>query len=90
MGRLVLRNHCEVNLVCLAIPCRVIELDSTNTWAVVENHGIRRKVGVQLLKHITIGEYVLVHAGYAIEKLDKTEASKQMRLWEELMNSDDI
>ena len=86
----MLRNDCEVNLVCLAIPCRVTELDSTNTWAIVENHGIKRKVGVHLLKHIATGEYVLVHAGYAIEKLDKTEAGKQVRLWEELVNSNAI
>lgn len=52
--------------MCLAIPARVVEL--TGSDAVVEVEGTRRAANLSMLKGVAIGDYVLVHAGFAIQK----------------------
>ncbi len=69
--------------MCLAIPTRVIEIKGTN--AVVEFGGVRKEIGLQLVPDAKVGDYVLLHAGFAIEKLDEAEARETLRLLEELI-----
>ena len=50
------------------------------TEAIVESGGLRRKIGLHLVKDVKVGDYVIVHAGFAIEKLDKKGAKETLAL----------
>ncbi|MCF8010191.1 MAG: HypC/HybG/HupF family hydrogenase formation chaperone [Clostridiales bacterium] len=71
--------------MCLGIPAPIIEIPEKQ-WAIIETGGIKRKVGLHLVGEVEPGDYVLVHAGYAIEKLDLAEAEETIKLWEELLS----
>ena len=58
--------------MCLAIPLRVVSIDGTN--AVGEVDGIQREVCVMMTPNVKVGQYVIVHAGFAIQILDEQEA----------------
>lgn len=68
--------------MCLAVPGKVIEV--RNDRAIVDFGGIKREVVISLLDNVKIGEYVIVHAGFAIERLDKEEAEETLRLLREI------
>lgn len=72
--------------MCLAIPGKVIELID-NDYAKVDFGGITRRVGISLLEKVTLEDYVIVHAGYAIEVLNKQEAEERLKLFDELAES---
>ncbi|OAT85574.1 HypC/HybG/HupF family hydrogenase formation chaperone [Desulfotomaculum copahuensis] len=71
--------------MCLGIPCRVIDVEPDGQQALIETAGLRQKVGIQLVGAVQAGEYLIVHAGYAIEKLDLEEAGERLRLLEEFL-----
>ncbi len=54
--------------MCLAVPAKISSID--DDYAYVENMGIRQKINIQLIGSPNIGDYVLIHAGFAIEKID--------------------
>ncbi len=68
--------------MCLAIPMELIERGEYD--GEVELNGVRRKVSLMLLPEAEVGEYLLIHAGYAIGKLDAEEAKETIALLEEL------
>jgi hydrogenase expression/formation protein HypC len=69
--------------MCLAIPGEIIKIiDETN--AVVAFMGLEKAVITELVENIKVGDYVIVHAGYAIHKLDRDEALKTLALIEEV------
>ena len=68
--------------MCLAIPLRVIETDGK--MARVESGGTQTRCRVDLLENVAVGDYVLVHAGLAISRLDEEEAQETLRLLREL------
>ena len=71
--------------MCLAIPSRVVEIDEVSKTAVVETFGVKRKVSTMLLNEpLKVGDYVLVHVGFAMEKVDPQEAQKTLELFMEL------
>jgi hydrogenase expression/formation protein HypC len=71
--------------MCLAIPSRVVEIDEVSKTAVVETFGVKRKVSTMLLNEpLKVGDYVLVHVGFAMEKVDPQEAQKTLELFKEL------
>jgi hydrogenase expression/formation protein HypC len=71
--------------MCLAIPGRVVEMvDEAGGIAKVEVGGVRRNVNVALLDAVRVGDYVLIHVGFALSKVDEHEATKTLRLLEEL------
>ena len=71
--------------MCLAIPSRVVEIDEVSKTAIVETFGVKRKVSTMLLNEpLQIGDYVLVHVGFAMEKIDPEEAKKTLELFKEL------
>ena len=56
--------------MCLSIPSKVIEIDENNV-ATVETLGVTRKVSLDLIsEEVKVGEYVLIHVGYAMQKID--------------------
>jgi hydrogenase expression/formation protein HypC len=71
--------------MCLAIPGRVVEMvDEAGGIAKVEVGGVRRNVNVALIDAVSVGDYVLIHVGFALSKVDEHEATKTLRLLEEL------
>jgi len=70
--------------MCLAIPAKVIEIHG-DTARVDFGAGTIREVNVSLVE-TKIGEYVIVHAGYAIEVLDQKAAEETLTLWNEILN----
>ena len=69
--------------MCLAIPAKVLEV--TGDVAKVDfGQGVAREVNVMLVD-ARVGEYVLVHAGYAIETLDQEAAEESLKMWRELL-----
>lgn len=69
--------------MCVALPMKIIEMDA-DRHALAEFDGVRRKISLRLLPKAEVGDFVLIHAGYAIEKLDETRALEQLRLLDEL------
>ncbi|MCM8777832.1 MAG: HypC/HybG/HupF family hydrogenase formation chaperone [Candidatus Omnitrophica bacterium] len=67
--------------MCLAIPMKIIKVKGEN--ATVECSGIVREVNIQFLNNIKKGDYVILHAGFAIEKLDKKEAEETLKIIKE-------
>jgi hydrogenase expression/formation protein HypC len=75
--------------MCLAIPGQVVELvDATNQLATVDVAGVRRSVNVSLLVDdaggVTPGDWVLIHVGFALSKVDEDEAQATLRLLDEM------
>ncbi|PKO83364.1 MAG: HypC/HybG/HupF family hydrogenase formation chaperone [Betaproteobacteria bacterium HGW-Betaproteobacteria-11] len=69
--------------MCLALPARVEELlDAEN--AIVNLGGVRRNISLALVDAIAVGDYVIVHVGFALQKLDEEEAARTLALFAEL------
>mgnify|MGYP001077010846 CR=1 FL=1 len=72
--------------MCLAIPAKVISVKEDRA-RVDFGEGVLREVNVTLVK-AKVGDYVLVHAGYAIQILDEKEAEETIRLWSEILEAE--
>ena len=68
--------------MCLAIPGRIVEFLPESHLAVVEVASVRRKVNVDLVREdgLAVGDWVLIHVGFAMSKIGVAEAEEQMRL----------
>lgn len=69
--------------MCLAIPARITE-KLEGDMAVVDLGGVRKEVSLALIDGADIGDYVIVHVGYALSKLDADEAAKTLALFAEI------
>lgn len=70
--------------MCLAIPVRVVAVEGN--LATVEAGGSKVKARLDALSEpVQVGDYVLVHAGFAIKRLDPAAAEETLRLWDELL-----
>lgn len=68
--------------MCLAIPMKLIEKkDNTGT---VELSGVRKEVSLDLMDDVEIGDYLIIHAGFAISRMDEAEAEETLKIWEEI------
>ena len=71
--------------MCLAIPGRILEIvDAGNRLAKVDVAGVRRTVNVGLLDDADVGDWVLIHVGFALSKVDEDEARATLRLLEQM------
>lgn len=70
--------------MCLAVPARILSIDGFQ--AEVEFGGLHRVISVQLLPQAQIGDYVLVHTGFAISIVDPEEARITLELFEQISN----
>ncbi len=68
--------------MCLAVPALVLSIDGD--YAQVDFGEARKRICVTLLPELEVGEYVIVHTGYAIEKMKPDEAKKTLALFEEM------
>jgi len=71
--------------MCLAIPARVMSVEGGKA-NVDFGQGVLREVNVSLVE-AKVGDYVLVHAGYAIQVLEEKEAQETLRLWNEVLEA---
>ena len=71
--------------MCLAVPLKLIEIKGKE--AVGESLGMRRSVRVDFIENPRIGDYVIVHAGFAIERLPEEQALEDIGAWEELRDA---
>lgn len=68
--------------MCLAIPAKVLKIE--NNLAQVDMAGVRRQADVRMVNNVRVGEYVLIHAGFAIEKIGEKEAEETLELLREM------
>ena len=69
--------------MCLAVPMQLVEVREDGT-GVAELDGARHDVDLSLVEEAAVGEYVIIHTGFAIEKLDQQEADARLALFAEL------
>ncbi len=72
--------------MCLAVPSKIIEIN--DTVAKVDVDGVVRETSIMLLDDVKIGDYVIVHAGFAISKVDKTNAEQTLTDMRTILDSD--
>lgn len=75
--------------MCLAIPAQVVELREGDN-AVVDLAGVRKEISLSLVDNVAVGDYVIVHVGYALNKLDPEEAAKTLALFAELSQANPL
>ncbi|GMB01773.1 HypC/HybG/HupF family hydrogenase formation chaperone [Pelosinus sp. IPA-1] len=68
--------------MCLAVPGKVLERQ--DMLATIEVGGVTRKVSLMLLPEAQVGDFVLIHAGFAVQRIDEEEAEKTLALFKEL------
>ena len=71
--------------MCLAVPLKLIDINGRD--AVGEAMGMKRKLRVDFIEEPKLGDYVMVHAGFAIEKLSEAQALEDIQAWEEVQNA---
>lgn len=69
--------------MCLAIPAKVVQ-KLENDQALVEVGGVRNQISLMLVEGVTVGDYVIVHVGFAIARLNADEAAKSLALFDEI------
>lgn len=69
--------------MCLAIPAQVVELRAGDN-ALVDLAGVRKEISLALVDGVAVGDYVIVHVGYALNRLDPDEAAKTLALFAEI------
>ena len=63
--------------MCLGIPMKVIKIDGDE--GTVESGGLKKRANFSLMKSVKLGDYILLHAGFAIEKIKESEARKTIK-----------
>jgi hydrogenase expression/formation protein HypC len=73
--------------MCLSIPSKVVEIDDNN-MATVDTMGIKRNVCLDLMAdEINIGDYILIHVGFAMNKIDEEEALQSLAVYREMLEA---
>jgi hydrogenase expression/formation protein HypC len=75
--------------MCLAIPARVEEMTGADT-AIVNLGGVRKEISLALVEDVAVGDYVIVHVGYALQKLDPEEAERTLLMFAEMGDLDEL
>jgi len=68
--------------MCLAVPMKLESIDGD--LGIVDINGVKRQIGLTLIESPAVGDYVLVHAGFAIQRINEAEAAETIRLLHEL------
>lgn len=69
--------------MCLGVPMQVMSI--AEEVAVCEIDGVRREASLMMVEGVDVGDFVLIHAGFAIEKLDREDAEETLRLFRRLL-----
>jgi len=68
--------------MCLAIPMKLTRIAGDK--GIAELSGVKKEVSLKLLEEVKLGDYLIIHAGFAIQRLDEEEAMKTLAIWEEI------
>jgi len=69
--------------MCLALPARVVDIAAGGDQATVEVGGIRKAISLALVEDIRVDDYVLIHVGYALNRISEEEARRTLALFAE-------
>jgi hydrogenase expression/formation protein HypC len=70
--------------MCLAIPARILAIDSASDTATVALGAVSRSISLALVEDVAVGDYVLIHVGYALNKISEEEAERTLALMAEM------
>ncbi len=74
--------------MCLSIPSKVTHIDEVNNLATVDTMGVVRKASLDFIDQpVVVGDYVLLHIGFAMNKIDEKDAMESLKLYEEIIES---
>ena len=71
--------------MCLAVPLEIVKIEGD--FAIAKTGSLRRKVNIQMLKNIKVGDYCLVHAGFAIKKIDPQAAKETLSVLNQMRHA---
>ncbi|HEX7364845.1 MAG TPA: HypC/HybG/HupF family hydrogenase formation chaperone [Dehalococcoidia bacterium] len=74
--------------MCLAVPVKVVSIEGNE--AEVEIGGVRRRISIVLTPEAKVGDYVLLHTGYAINVINEAEAQETLNILEEMAKLDEV
>lgn len=75
--------------MCVGVPMQVISIDGDNI--VAETDGVRRQASLMILgDEVEVGDFLIIHAGFAISKLDQEEARETIRMMKEVFSEEDM
>ncbi|MEJ1297083.1 MAG: HypC/HybG/HupF family hydrogenase formation chaperone [Candidatus Sedimenticola sp. (ex Thyasira tokunagai)] len=69
--------------MCLALPAQIVEIDETTDNAIASLGGVKKEISLALVEDARVGDYVLIHVGYALNKVSEEEAEKTLALFAE-------
>ena len=77
--------------MCLSIPSKVVELDLERNVAIVDTMGVKREAGLELMEEgdVKIGDYVLLHIGFIMNKIDEEDALESLKVYNEILEKMD-
>ena len=76
--------------MCLSIPSKVTAIETESNIATVDTMGVERKVSLDLLGDpVAIGDYVLIHVGFAMNKIDEEDALESLKVYQEILEQMD-
>lgn len=74
--------------MCLAIPSKVIEVNKDTNTAILDTMGVRREASLDLMnEEVNIGEFVLLHIGYVMSKIDEESAKESLKIYDEIVKA---
>jgi hydrogenase expression/formation protein HypC len=74
--------------MCLSIPSKVIEINEEERTAIVDTMGVKRKANIEFVAdEVKVGDYVLIHIGYAMNIIDEEYAQESLKLYQEIIES---
>ncbi len=65
--------------MCLAVPAKIEKIK--DKYALVDFEGLKKNIKIILTPEVKVGDYVLVHAGFSIQKINKKEAKESLKIW---------
>lgn len=72
--------------MCLAIPSKVISIDKDKNTAMLDTMGVSREASLDLMQdEVAVGEFVLLHIGFVISKIDEQSAQESLKIYEEIV-----
>ncbi len=73
--------------MCLSIPSKVVKIDKERNVAIVDTMGVEREAGLELMKEgdVKIGDYVLLHIGFIMNKIDEADALESLKVYNEIL-----
>lgn len=74
--------------MCLAIPSKIVSINTENNTAIVDTLGVQRESSLDLVQdNVCVGDFVLLHVGYIMAKIDEEDAKESLRLYAEIVET---